>query len=103
MFVCAVANNGWISIVKVSIGSYGYSASRKVPKDPKNPLRFSYLTLYESPKRPIGKSESWVHTCLGTHRVPQLSAGARTRQALASQSSSTLYFNTLCSIEPHIK
>ena len=34
MFVCAVANNGWISIVKVSIGVYGYSASRKVPKDP---------------------------------------------------------------------
>ena len=40
MFVCAVANNGWISIVKVSIGAYGYSASRKGPKDPKNPLSF---------------------------------------------------------------
>ena len=40
MFVCAVANNGWISIVKVSIGAYGYSASRKVPKYHKNPLRF---------------------------------------------------------------
>ena len=40
-----MANNGWISIVKVSIGAYGYSASRKVPKDPKNPLRFSYLSL----------------------------------------------------------
>ena len=35
-----MANNGWISIVKVSIGTYGYSASRKVPRDPKNPLRF---------------------------------------------------------------
>ena len=35
-----IANNGWISIVKVSIGAYGYSASnyqfrisRKAPKD----------------------------------------------------------------------
>jgi len=35
-----IVNNGWISIVKVSIGAYGYDASRKVPKDPKNPLRF---------------------------------------------------------------
>ena len=35
-----MANNRWISIVKVSIGAYGYSNSRKVPKDPKNPLRF---------------------------------------------------------------
>ena len=35
-----MANNGWISIVKVCIGAYGYSASRKAPKDPKNPLRF---------------------------------------------------------------
>ena len=33
------------------IGAYGYSASRKVTKDPKNTLRFSYLTLYDSPKR----------------------------------------------------
>ena len=35
-----MVNNGWISIVKVSIGAYGYSASRKGPKDPKNPLSF---------------------------------------------------------------
>ena len=33
------ANNGWISNVKVSIGAYGYYASRKVPNDPKNPIR----------------------------------------------------------------
>ena len=35
-----MVNNVWISIVKVSIGAYGYSDSRKGPKDPKNPLSF---------------------------------------------------------------
>ena len=85
MFVCAVANNGWISIVKVSIGAYGYSASIMVPKDPKNSLSFSYLTLYDSPKRLIGKSERGpkapsVGSILGW--VPQLSAGARRRVAV---------------------
>ena len=42
-----MANNRWISIVKVSVGAYGYSALnyhfrifKKGPKDPKNPLMF---------------------------------------------------------------
>ena len=89
MFVCAVANNGWISIVKVSIGAYGYSASRMVPKDPKNPLRFflshfiwlpqeAYWEVGEGAEGPL----SWVHMSLGTRRVPQLSAGARRRVAV---------------------
>ena len=58
-----MANNGWISIVKVSIGANGYSASNqhfiifKNGPSIKIPLGFSYLTLYDSPKRPIGKLE----------------------------------------------
>ena len=57
----------------------------------KIPSGFSYLTLYDSPKRPIEKWErgpkvkgplSRVHMCLGTRRVPQPSAGARRRVAV---------------------
>ena len=68
MFVCAVANNGWISIVKVSIGAYGYSASRKAPKDPKNPLRFFLSHFVWLPKGPIGKWErGWRPPPLGPY------------------------------------
>ena len=55
MFVCAVANNGWISIVKEHIDILLQERSLKTLKIPSG---FSYLTLYDSPKRPIGKSES---------------------------------------------
>ena len=58
-----MANNGCISIVKVSIGAYRYSAPRKVLKDPKNPLRFflshfirlpqeAYWEVEKGPKAP---------------------------------------------------
>ena len=47
-----MANNGQISIVKMSTGAYGYSASNyhirifnKGPKDPKNPLRLDLTTI----------------------------------------------------------
>ena len=70
------------------IGAYGYSASRKVPKDPKFNLRFflshfiwlsqeAYKEAREGVKGPL----SWVHTSLGTQRVPQPSAGVRRREA----------------------
>ena len=89
MFVCTVANNGWISIVKVSIGAYGYSASRKVPEDPKIPLRFflsHFISLPQEAYREVGEGAkgplSWVHTILETQRVPQPSAGVRRRVAI---------------------
>ena len=56
MYVCAVANNGWISIVKVSIGAYGYSASRKVSKDPQVFL----ISLYMTPPRGLLGGGGWV-------------------------------------------
>ena len=82
MFFYAAANNRWISIFKVSIGAYGYSASRKVSKNPKNSLRFflshfiwlpqeAYWEVREGPKAPL----SWVHMNFGMQRVPQPSAG----------------------------
>ena len=47
-----MANNGQISIVKISTGAYGYSASNyhfriliKAPKDPKNPLLLDLPTI----------------------------------------------------------
>ena len=47
-----MANNRQISIVKMSTGAYGYSASNyhfrifnKGPKDPKNPLRLDLTTI----------------------------------------------------------
>ena len=47
-----MANNGQISIVKMSTGAYGYSASNyhfrifnRCPKDPKNPLQLDLTTI----------------------------------------------------------
>ena len=76
-------------LVQYSTTQYSVSASRKVPKDPKNPLRFflshfiwlpqeAYWEVREGAKGPL----SWVHTSLGTRRVPQPSAGARRRVAV---------------------
>ena len=59
MFVSAVANNGWISIVKVSIGAYRYSSSRKVSKNPKNSLRFFLSYFIWLPQGPLGVG-GWV-------------------------------------------
>ena len=68
-----MANNGWISMVKVCLGTYRCSASRKAPKDPKNPLRFFLISLCMTPQRAyweVGEGVegplSWVHTSLGT-------------------------------------